>query len=371
MLRPSFMRAQVSDLDMEERHVANLLSVLPVGTGGWTEFFDIQSLLFCLSMDSATEFLFGESVDSQLAKDEREFSMHFDEAQAHMCKKFILDKMHWLYSPKDYKINIQVVNSFVKHYVHLALEKGSAMEKEAEQSHGPKPKYVFLEALAQQTRDPVELRAQLLNIMFAGRDTTGSLLSWLFYQLLRTPPVFEKLRASIIETFGTYHGPQNITFESLKGCRYLQHTLSETFRLWTLVPRNTRTTAKATTLPRGGGPDGQSPVFLPSETLVEYATHVMQRRKDLWGEDAAEFKPERFHEHRPGWEFLPFSGGPRICPGQQFALTGAAYITVRLLQKFDRIEGAPGELEGPTLVDVKLTSRPTGAVTLRLHEAKA
>lgn len=37
-------------------------------------------------------------------------------------------------------------------------------------------------------------------------------------------------------------------------------------------------------------------------------------------------------------EYLPFNGGPRICLGQQFALTEASYTTIRLMQEFKDIE---------------------------------
>lgn len=375
MLRPNFVRDQISDLDMEERHVRNLMSVLPVDKeSGWTKFTDIQTLFFRLTIDTATEFLFGDSVQSQIAEanptssqDERSFSVNFDRAQFHMAKKFRLVDMHWLYSPQEYKTNQTVINDFVKHYVDLALEKGLSPKATSDEK---KDHYIFLEALAQQTRDPIELRAQLLNILLAGRDTTSSLLSWTFHQLLRNPAVFAKLRSTILENFGTYSDPQNLTFASLKSCQYLQYTLNETLRLWSVVPGNGRRTNKPTTLPRGGGPDGLSPVFLPASTQVDYSIHVMHRRKDLWGEDAEEFKPERFVGRRPGWEFLPFNGGPRICIGQQFALTEASYVLVRLLQRFDKIEAKPGSLEGPVRSNLTLTSCPADLVTLRLHEAK-
>ena len=71
----------------------------------------------------------------------------------------------------------------------------------------------------------------------------------------------------------------------------------------------------------------------------------MHRRKDIYGPDAEEFRPERWSPEeglRPGWGYLPFNGGPRICVGQQFALTEASYAIVRLLQEFGRIEDRDG-----------------------------
>jgi cytochrome P450 len=64
----------------------------------------------------------------------------------------------------------------------------------------------------------------------------------------------------------------------------------------------------------------------------------MHRREDFYGPDAQEFKPERWEKLRPGWEYLPFNGGPRICLGQQFALTEASYTTVRMMQEFKSLE---------------------------------
>ena len=190
--------------------------------------------------------------------------------------------------------------------------KQSPEEKKVEEGRGKK-KYVFLEALAEQTRDPKELAAQLLNILLAGRDTTSGTLSWFFHLLLRHPDVFNKLRSTILETFGTYEDPRDITFSTLKGCQYLQHCLNETLRLYPAVPFNSRRSVKATTLPRGGGPNGDRPVYIKANTEVQYSVGVMHRRKDLWGEDADDFKPERFQGKRPGWEYLPFNGGPRKC----------------------------------------------------------
>lgn len=78
--------------------------------------------------------------------------------------------------------------------------------------------------------------------------------------------------------------------------------------------------------------------------MVVYSAYSMHRRRDIWGEDANSFNPLRWAPDaphgplRPGWAFLPFNGGPRICVGQRYALTEASYAVVRLLQTFSRIE---------------------------------
>lgn len=189
--------------------------------------------------------------------------------------------------------------------------------------------------LATHTQDRVELRDQTLAVLLAGRDTTSTMLGWAICRLALHTEVFSKLRDTVLHEFAP---GEAITFAKLKGCRYLQHFLNEVLRLHPTVPVNQRMAIKDTTLPVGGGPDHQSPIAIREGTIILFSVYIMQRRKDLWGPDALEFKPERWEEQRPAWQYLPFLGGPRICLGQQFALTEAGYLLVRLLQEFDTIE---------------------------------
>lgn len=230
-------------------------------------------------------------------------------------------------------------------------------------------RYVFLHELVSQTSDRIKIRSELLNILLAGRDTTASLLSYLFHHLVRNQDEWTRLRTAILNEFGTYENPKNISFASLKSCTYLTYCINETLRLNTVVPGNARMALKDTTLPRGGGPNGDKPVFVRKGQGVEYIIHVMHRRKDLWGEDADEWKPSRWEGKRPGWEFLPFNGGPRICIGQQFALVEAGYVTVRLLQKFSAIEAAGDELTRQVTANVTLTACPGKGPIVRLKVA--
>ncbi|MGH7961572.1 MAG: cytochrome P450 [Candidatus Binatia bacterium] len=98
-----------------------------------------------------------------------------------------------------------------------------------------------------------------------------------------------------------------MTFEKLKGCRYLRYVLDEVLRLCPIAPVNARAANKDCTLPRGGGKDGSAPIFIPKGSIVEYSVHVMHHSKEIWGDDAEEFRPERWEGRKQGWEYLPVS----------------------------------------------------------------
>ena len=102
---------------------------------------------------------------------------------------------------------------------------------------------------------------------------------------------------------------------------------------------------QVTTLPRGGGPDGKSKVLLPRGSFVLYCPWGLHRSTAIYGPDAKDFRPQRWESLRVGWEYIPFNGGPRICLGQQYALTEASYVIIRLLQTFKDLDNRDPVLE--------------------------
>ncbi|KAK3896583.1 n-alkane-inducible cytochrome p450 [Staphylotrichum tortipilum] len=117
----------------------------------------------------------------------------------------------------------------------------------------------------------------------------------------------------------------------------------EALRLYPPIPLNIRVANKDTVLPMGGGPDGTAPIFVPAGQEVAYPVFLTHRRHGLQGEDADLFRPERWRDVRPRFQYLPFNTGPRICPGQQFALLKTllktSYVVVRFQQECVRLEG--------------------------------
>lgn len=86
------------------------------------------------------------------------------------------------------------------------------------------------------------------------------------------------------------------------------------------MPLNAREATRLTTLPIGGGPDGKAPVLVRPGERVGYSVYAMHRRKDIYGDDADDFRPERWEGDALrdiGWGYLPFNRGPRICLGRE------------------------------------------------------
>lgn len=308
MLRPQFTREQVSRTNSLDKHMKSLIGILEKGN-----VVDAQELFHLLTLDTATEFLFGESADSLTSKSGRDFAEAFGYALKLSSIRLALGKLYWVAQTPRFWSSCKYIHKFVDKYVSMALQNTKDSER-----------YIFIEELSRETRDPLAIRSESLNILLAGRDTTASTLSYAVWYLGNHKKHFASLRSAVIDL--------NPTYESLKACKPLQNVLNEVLRLHPIVPANLRTATKNTKLPNGN-------VFVPRGTNVTYLTYRLHRDPRIWGEDAAEFRPERWESFHPkAWEYIPFNGGPRICLGQQFALTEMGLALVRLCQNFQDID---------------------------------
>ncbi|KAF2644790.1 cytochrome P450 [Massarina eburnea CBS 473.64] len=335
LLRPNFARDQVADLEAFERHFKLMIKHIP--SDGTT--FDLQQLFFRFTLDSATEFLFNHSTNSLrvLGDDsgsaEAAFAKAFSSSMDDILQHFRAGPLHFFRRGKKEGLEaVRVCHEYVERFVDEAIawrrerDVGNVEEKEGD-------RYIFIRELVKQTTDRTALRNELINVLLAGRDTTASLLSNMFFEIATKSGIWERLKEEVKFLEG-----RPPSYEELRNMKYIKWCLNESLRLHPVVPGNTRLAIRDTVLPLGGGPDQKAPLFVPAGTTVGYSPYTMHRRTDLYGPDAHLFRPERWDTLRPSWEYLPFNGGPRICLGQQYALTEASFVTVRLAQMFDRLE---------------------------------
>ena len=202
-------------------HIQHLFAKIP--RDGST--VDLQPLFFQLTLDSATEFLFGESVDvlrSPAGSEQQLFGQAFDYAQMELPSRSRLGPFLWLYRNKEFDVACKRVHSFVDQFVLKALEyrrSNRAGKKDQEKEGG---KYIFANELALATDDPMQIRAELLNILLAGRDTTAGLLSNTFWVLAHRPDVWAKLKSEIDQLDG-----ERPDYETLRNMKYLKFVLNE------------------------------------------------------------------------------------------------------------------------------------------------
>ncbi|KAJ3515203.1 hypothetical protein NLJ89_g1903 [Agrocybe chaxingu] len=348
LTRPFFTRERLSDFDIYDRNAETALTLARqrLAQGHSVNF---QDLFGRFTLDSATEFLFGHSVDSLSAGlpyppslahlSPTSFNTHpsntfvdaFTEAQIISARRagqgpdwalfeFFKDTV------KPYR---DIMDKFSSPVIQRAVQEWQSKKDKKDEEHN-----TLLDSLLDQTQG--SFCAFLANLLVAGRDTTMALLTFSTYMMAEHPQLEQRLRQEIYEKVGPTGRP---TYENMREMRFMRAFLNEVLRLYPSVPINIRMSTRPVVVP-SKKPD-QPPIYVPAYTTCMYAVVNMHRRTDLWGPDAHTFDPDRFLDERlhkyltPNpFIFCPFNGGPRICLGQQFAYHEATFLLVRLLQRF-------------------------------------
>lgn len=121
------------------------------------------------------------------------------------------------------------------------------------------------------------------------------------------------------------------------------------------------------------GPEGTSLAgYDTSNKVLLVSPFVQHMDPDVWGPDAAVFRPERWMEedglaqHVHPYSYMPFSRGPRDCIGSRFALLEAKTILAMVLREF-QFEYAG---EKPEEVMMSVTAHPKFGVPLRVKRRR-
>lgn len=196
-----------------------------------------------------------------------------------------------------------------------------------------------------------QLRDQVISLFLAGFETTSLALAWTWSLLGQHPNV----RAQLYEEVDRVLGSRPPTAEDLSQLRYTRQVIEETLRLYPPIWIFWRTATQ---------PDTLGEYHVPARQRVYLSPLVTHRLPELWDEPD-EFRPERFDPEldvrRPRFAYFPFSGGPRQCIGNAFAMMEAQIVLAMMAQRHMY------DLDGPApKPDVGLTLKPDRTVWMRV-----
>ncbi|KAK7418347.1 hypothetical protein QQZ08_011290, partial [Neonectria magnoliae] len=265
---------------------------------------DLQPLFLGLAMDVATEVLMGHSTHMLDTQGDHSREQQFVDDYM-ICSEEIIQQMQ-LGPLHAFRVNFAARRAKKRVYKYL----DDFIEESLRETDAKQDASLLAEIMSVST-DRKGVSDQILHILLASRDTTSGLMSNLFFALAKNPQLYAKLREDVLRVAGD--APP--TAAQLKDMAYLKWCVNESLRLHPVIPTNARVALRDTTLPRGGGVDGRSPLFVRKGTAMFYNVYAMHRDEATFGADAEDFVPERWANLRPGWGYLPFNGGARSCVG--------------------------------------------------------
>ncbi|KAK6920239.1 Cytochrome P450 [Dillenia turbinata] len=304
------------------------------------QVMDIQDLFMKSTLDSIFKVAFGIELDSMSGSSEEgtHFGNAFDDASAMTLWRYV--DIFWkvkrflnIGSEALLKKKIKVIDSFVYKLI----------ENKKEQMRNAKHDLVKKEDILSRFLQLNEtnnkcLRDIVLNFVMAGKDTTATTLSWFIYMLCKHPAIQEKVAQEIknstnVTDYTNYAGfAANLSEDALEKMHYLHAAITETLRLYPAAPVDAKECFSDDILP-----DGYN---VKKGDTIAYQPYAMGRMKFIWGDDAEDFRPERwldadgFFRQESPFKFTAFQAGPRICLGKEFAYRQMKIFSALLLAFF-------------------------------------
>ena len=189
-----------------------------------------------------------------------------------------------------------------------------------------------------------QLRDEIMTFVLAGHETTAVTLAWACLLLAQHPEVGEQVRREVSSVLDG----RTPVLADLPRLELTRRVIDETLRLYPPVAVISRETFAADEI---GG------YAIPAKSGVMVSPYITHRHPAFWC-DPERFDPERFTPEqvaaRPRFAYFPFSGGPRLCIGNEFALMEAQILLAMIMQRY-RVEVAPGHT---VQHEIRVTLRP-------------
>ncbi|KAJ6589747.1 cytochrome P450 [Mycena capillaripes] len=196
---------------------------------------------------------------------------------------------------------------------------------------------------ASQRLSEEEVLAQVPTFLVAGHETTSTATTWALFALTQNVPAQTRLRDELLSV-----PTETPTMDELNALSYLDCVVREVLRLHAPVPSTSRIATRDDVVPlETPWTDANGTVHETLRVTKGQAIMIpivaLNRDKDIWGPDAAQFIPERWESepsisnNLPGiWgSMLTFLGGPRGCIGYRFSLVEMKALLFTLVRAFE------------------------------------
>jgi len=200
-----------------------------------------------------------------------------------------------------------------------------------------------------------EMVDQVAIFFLAGHETSASALAWALYLLALFPEAQDRVAAEAA-TLGL-----DADFAAMGRLRFTRDVFREALRLYPPVPMMVR--------------ENRCPERFRDRDVSPGAQMVLSpwhlhRHERLW-DRPDDFDPDRWQteacRHSAREAFIPFSTGPRVCPGAGFAMVEGPLLLAQLVRAF-RFEPLPGSTPVPV---AHLTVRARDGIRLRVLRREA
>ncbi|RMJ17486.1 hypothetical protein BHE90_002916 [Fusarium euwallaceae] len=216
-------------------------------------------------------------------------------------------------------------------------------QREEESGIAKTPRRDFLNRFKEaRAKDPEFITEQLVLAltvanMFAGSDTTGITMRAVFYYLLRDPSKMDKLldelaRESKAGRFSREDGLAQ--WEEVRDLPYLSAVINEALRCHPAVGLTMERIVPSNGVTIAGH-------FLPGGTIAGCSAWVIHQDAEVFGSDAAEFRPERWIDATPEQKrrmsncLFSFGAGARTCIGKNISLLELYKLVPTILRRFE------------------------------------
>ncbi|KAH6770834.1 cytochrome P450 [Perilla frutescens var. hirtella] len=299
---------------------------------------DLQDMLMKSAMDTMFKVGFGVDLDTLSGSDgiSNQFIKAFDDSNVIVYWRYV--DVFWKVKrflnvglERNLKKNVRIIDNFVYKLIH---HKGEQMRNEEGAKEDILSRFLIESEKDKENMTDQYLRDIILSFLIAGKDTSANTLAWFFYMLCKYPLIQEKVvqevklatksrNESSVDEFVV-----ELSEAALDRMQYLHAALTETLRLYPAVPVDGKHANEDDILP-----DGHT---IKKGDGINYMPYAMGRMAYIWGEDAEEFRPERWLEDgvfqgESPFKFTAFQGGPRICLGKEFAYRQMKIVAATLV----------------------------------------